>query len=152
MHPSTHSTEGAFSLPQDIRLLTTQHLVEAGAREQQHPWLIVAGWPCQDLSMAGKAAGLRGMAYVDGTCTVLRIPTRRAWQRSHSRWQVGSTHSRRERSCSGLSTGKHSSAGRERAAAPTSTRCRHLRRGCPSSSSYTTAAATLASGAQPPLC
>ena len=54
------AVQGAFALPQDIRLLTTQHLVEAGAREQQLPWLVVAGWPCQDLSMAGKAAGLRG--------------------------------------------------------------------------------------------
>ena len=53
------AVQGAFSLPQDIRQLTTQHLVEAGAKEQQHPWLVVAGWPCQDLSMAGKAAGLQ---------------------------------------------------------------------------------------------
>ena len=54
------AVQGAFSLPQDIRLLTTQHLVEAGAREQQHPWLVVAGWLCQHLSMAGKAAGIQG--------------------------------------------------------------------------------------------
>lgn len=54
------AVQGAFDLPQDIRQLTTQHLVAAGAREQQHPWLVVAGWPCQDLSMAGKAAGLQG--------------------------------------------------------------------------------------------
>jgi hypothetical protein len=54
------AVQGAFSLPQDIRDLTTENLVAAGAQHQQLPWLVVAGWPCQDLSMAGKAAGLRG--------------------------------------------------------------------------------------------
>jgi DNA (cytosine-5)-methyltransferase 1 len=57
---SPAAVQGAFSLPQDIRQLTTQQLVEAGATTQQHPWLVVAGWPCQELSMAGKGAGLRG--------------------------------------------------------------------------------------------
>jgi site-specific DNA-cytosine methylase len=52
--------QGAFSLPQDIRKLTTTHLVAAGAKQQQHPWLVVAGWPCKDLSLAGKGAGLKG--------------------------------------------------------------------------------------------
>jgi site-specific DNA-cytosine methylase len=54
------AVQGAFSLPQDIRDLSTEHLVAAGAQQQQHPWLVVAGWPCQDLSIAGKAAGLQG--------------------------------------------------------------------------------------------
>jgi hypothetical protein len=57
---SPAAVQGAFSMPQDIRQLTTQQLVEAGAKAQQHPWLVVAGWPCQDLSMAGKGSGLRG--------------------------------------------------------------------------------------------
>jgi hypothetical protein len=51
---------GAFALPQDVRALTTDHLLAVGASEQEHPWLIVGGWPCQDLSPAGKGLGLRG--------------------------------------------------------------------------------------------
>jgi site-specific DNA-cytosine methylase len=54
------AVQGAFTAPQDIRLLTTQHLVSKGARDQSHPWLVVAGWPCQDLSRAGKSAGMQG--------------------------------------------------------------------------------------------
>ena len=54
------AVQGAFAMPQDIRLLTTDHLVAMGAKDQTHPWLVVAGWPCQDMSQAGKAAGLPG--------------------------------------------------------------------------------------------
>jgi hypothetical protein len=57
--PAT-AVQNAFTLPQDIRQLTADHLVAAGASKQQHQWLVVAGWPCQDMSLAGKAAGLRG--------------------------------------------------------------------------------------------
>lgn len=49
-----------FSLPQDIKLVNTSHLVAAGAANQQDQWLVVAGWPCQDLSAAGKKQGLAG--------------------------------------------------------------------------------------------
>jgi len=55
---SANAVQGAFSLPNDIRALSTAHLVAAGAQQQQHPWLVVAGWPCQDFSRAGKAEGL----------------------------------------------------------------------------------------------
>jgi hypothetical protein len=52
--------QGAFSLPQDIRQLATSDLIAAGASKPKHPWLVVAGWPCQDLSLAGPGAGLQG--------------------------------------------------------------------------------------------
>jgi len=54
------AVQRAFALPQDIRLVTTQHLCSVGAQQQQHQWLVVAGWPCQDLSMAGSGAGIKG--------------------------------------------------------------------------------------------
>ncbi|KAF6255802.1 hypothetical protein COO60DRAFT_1660578 [Scenedesmus sp. NREL 46B-D3] len=50
----------AFSLPQDIRQLDTKALIAAGVAVPKHPWLVVVGWPCQDLSAAGAGAGLRG--------------------------------------------------------------------------------------------
>eukprot|EP00882_Tetradesmus_deserticola_P002735 GHRQ01002908.1.p1 GENE.GHRQ01002908.1~~GHRQ01002908.1.p1 ORF type:complete len:1949 (-),score=411.99 GHRQ01002908.1:1876-7140(-) len=52
--------QNAFSLPQDIRQLTTSDLITAGATAPKDPWLVVAGWPCQDLSLAGTGAGLQG--------------------------------------------------------------------------------------------
>jgi site-specific DNA-cytosine methylase len=54
------AVQNAFSLPQDIRKLTTRDLVAAGASTPKHPWLVVAGWPCQHLSQAGSGAGLQG--------------------------------------------------------------------------------------------
>jgi hypothetical protein len=48
-----------FQLPQDIALITTDHLRQAGAGGAT-PWMIVAGWPCQDLSPAGTGHGLAG--------------------------------------------------------------------------------------------
>lgn len=50
----------AFCLPHDIRQLKPENLVSVGASGNQHQWLDVAGWPCQDLSPAGKATGLQG--------------------------------------------------------------------------------------------
>jgi site-specific DNA-cytosine methylase len=50
----------AFSLPQDIRQLSTKDLISAGGAVPKHPWLVVAGWPCQDLSAAGAGTGLQG--------------------------------------------------------------------------------------------
>ncbi|KAF6263715.1 hypothetical protein COO60DRAFT_1634871 [Scenedesmus sp. NREL 46B-D3] len=50
----------AFSLPQDIRQLDIKALIAARAAVPKHPWLAVAGWPCQDLSAAGAGAGLQG--------------------------------------------------------------------------------------------
>jgi hypothetical protein len=55
----THAAvKDMFSLPQDARAVTCQHLLDLGARQQQ--WLVVAGWPCQDLSTAGSGQGMQG--------------------------------------------------------------------------------------------
>ena len=64
--------QGAFSLPQDITALSTAHLVAVGAARQQHPWLVVAGWPCQDYSPAGRAAGQAG-ARATLLCDLVRV-------------------------------------------------------------------------------
>ena len=48
-----------FQLPQDVKRITTQHLLDAGAADGEQ-WLVVAGWECQDLSAAGVGAGLEG--------------------------------------------------------------------------------------------
>ena len=50
----------AFCIPQDIRELNLTHLQEALSEHKDTPWLVVAGWPCQDLSPAGPGAGLQG--------------------------------------------------------------------------------------------
>jgi hypothetical protein len=49
----------AFRLPQDVRDITYDALLAAGASKDV-PWLVVAGWPCQDLSPAGHGRGLEG--------------------------------------------------------------------------------------------
>jgi site-specific DNA-cytosine methylase len=61
-YPSLFSLDAAapmFTLPQNVRAITTQHLVGAGALDGSQ-WLVVAGWECQDLSAAGGGAGLQG--------------------------------------------------------------------------------------------
>jgi site-specific DNA-cytosine methylase len=35
-------------------------LVKAGAQDDNSWWLVVAGWPCEDLSTAGNCTGLSG--------------------------------------------------------------------------------------------
>jgi site-specific DNA-cytosine methylase len=53
--------EGAFvTLPMDITQVTSQHIKQALETAPVSQWLVVAGWPCQDLSTAGTALGLRG--------------------------------------------------------------------------------------------
>jgi hypothetical protein len=47
------------ALPQDVREIRAQHLIDAGALDGSQ-WLVVAGWPCQDLSPAGSGHGLEG--------------------------------------------------------------------------------------------
>lgn len=58
LHPSSY--QNAFSLPQDVRDIREEHLSAIGENHRLQQWLVVAGWPCQDLSMAGKQAGIRG--------------------------------------------------------------------------------------------
>jgi transposase InsO family protein len=54
------ASRGAFDvLPMDVREVDSVHLVTAGAKWQEQ-WLVVAGWSCEDLSPAGKGAGLAG--------------------------------------------------------------------------------------------
>ena len=50
----------SFALPQDINLVTSDHLLKQDAYDQRVQWMVVAGWECQDLSPAGKGKGLAG--------------------------------------------------------------------------------------------
>ncbi len=50
----------AFRIPQDVRKLTRAQLQGVEAAFPDTPWLVVAGWPCQDLSPAGSGKGLEG--------------------------------------------------------------------------------------------
>lgn len=61
-HLLPHSAyASAFAtLPDDVRQVTTSQLAQLVALKPGEQWLVVAGWPCQDLSAAGKAAGLAG--------------------------------------------------------------------------------------------
>ena len=50
-------------LPQDVRNITVQHLQQAissSPNPSSSRWMVVAGWPCEDLSPAGKGLGLDG--------------------------------------------------------------------------------------------
>ncbi|KAJ9527860.1 hypothetical protein QJQ45_005506 [Haematococcus lacustris] len=57
--PSSAYATTFTTLPADVRGITTAHLVHAGAKAAR-PWLVVAGWECQDLSPAGTQAGMYG--------------------------------------------------------------------------------------------
>jgi len=54
------ATEGMWDLPCQVEEITMERLAILGVGADQLPWLVVAGWPCQDLSRAGKRAGLVG--------------------------------------------------------------------------------------------
>jgi len=57
---SNQAVVGCFStLPADIRKVTTEQLSQAVNRTAGQQWLVVAGWPCQDFSLAGPSRGLR---------------------------------------------------------------------------------------------
>ena len=47
------------TLPSDLYHTTAEHLISAGALEDEQ-WVMICGFPCQDLSPAGKRAGLHG--------------------------------------------------------------------------------------------
>ncbi len=58
---SEQAVQSAFQqLPMDVCQVTSEHLLQAVTANAGTPWLVVAGWPCQDLSLAGKAKGLQG--------------------------------------------------------------------------------------------
>ena len=48
------------TLAADVTAVNTQQLARAAARNPGVPWLVVAGFPCQDLSLAGPSKGLAG--------------------------------------------------------------------------------------------
>ena len=64
MYPLQLPEQALFSsfsaLPMDIKQVTTAQLAAATQQHSAVPWLVVAGWPCQDLSQAGSAKGLNG--------------------------------------------------------------------------------------------
>lgn len=50
-----------FSLPNDVTQITEAHLInEMSKVTATDCWVVVAGWPCQDLSAAGSGTGLKG--------------------------------------------------------------------------------------------
>lgn len=57
--PKSAYKDAFTSLPQDIRDITDTHLVQCGSLEGDQ-WLVVAGWDCSDLSVAGNQAGFNG--------------------------------------------------------------------------------------------
>ena len=63
--------KNAFGLPQDITLVSTgdlkQHL---GTNSQQ--WLIIAGWPCQEYSAAGRGRVGKRAALLSEVCRIIR--------------------------------------------------------------------------------
>ena len=58
--PRSASAHAFTTLPQDVRTIGAEQLVNAGLHNVAHPLLLVAGWECQDLSQAGNGAGLHG--------------------------------------------------------------------------------------------
>eukprot|EP00775_Hariotina_reticulata_P003475 gene3475-biopygen5169 len=51
--------EGCFSaMPEDITDITMQHVHAAVLSQPSAQWLVVAGWPCQDFSLAGPSRGM----------------------------------------------------------------------------------------------
>ena len=57
--PPAAWSDAFTALPQDVRLVHTAELLRAGALNDTQ-WVVVGGWSCQDLSSAGKCAGLWG--------------------------------------------------------------------------------------------
>jgi hypothetical protein len=49
-----------FALPQDVTKIKARHVQDIVDDAEKPPWLIVAGWSCEDLSPAGNGAGLAG--------------------------------------------------------------------------------------------
>ncbi len=64
MYPSqlpTSAIEGCFSLlPMDVKEVGSAQLSQVVQLFPQQQWLVVGGWPCQDLSLAGNSKGMTG--------------------------------------------------------------------------------------------
>jgi hypothetical protein len=74
----------AFVLPQDITKITEHHLSRHGLFDQTHPWLIAAGWPCQDYSAAGLGTIGRRAALLHDVTRIITM-----MQNRHSDHPVG---------------------------------------------------------------
>lgn len=57
--PATAVARSFELLPQDVRQISSAALEQLSAQLPRQ-WLVVGGWPCQDLSPAGTGKGLRG--------------------------------------------------------------------------------------------
>ena len=57
---SETAVKHAFAPPQDVEQVETKCLIAAGASTPKHPWLVVAGWPLQDLLQAGLSNRAQG--------------------------------------------------------------------------------------------
>lgn len=58
---SPTALQGSLALlPMDVRQVGSEQLLALAQQFQQQQWLVVGGWPCQDLSMAGHARGMTG--------------------------------------------------------------------------------------------
>ena len=66
-----HAWQNSFGLPQDVTLVSTgdlkQHL---GTNSQQ--WLVIAGWPCQEYSAAGRGKVGKRAALLADVCRIIR--------------------------------------------------------------------------------
>ena len=59
--PAAATAATFTALPQDVRAITAPQLLAlVDSVDASVPWLLVAGWPCEDLSPAGVGRGLQG--------------------------------------------------------------------------------------------
>jgi transposase InsO family protein len=58
--PTSAFQDSLFMLPADVRNITSEHVEAAMQLQPGKRCLLVAGWPCEDLSAAGKGLGLAG--------------------------------------------------------------------------------------------
>ena len=58
--PRRAFSQAFTTLNQDVNKIDRENLLQAGAANPLRRWMIVAGWPCQDLSPAGSMQGLQG--------------------------------------------------------------------------------------------
>ena len=54
------AVSSTFSIPQDVYRVTRAHLREMAAVSPSVPFVLSGGFPCQDMSSAGKGLGLQG--------------------------------------------------------------------------------------------
>ena len=72
---------GAFDLPQDINLVQRDQLHDVIGHKNDEQWLVVAGWPCQDYSAAGKGKIGERASLLDRVLYVIQWLTATGWRR-----------------------------------------------------------------------